>query len=240
MRAGPAVLLAAMPPVPDQAHDEGAQEEEGQNQSWDAGRRHDGYPAGEQAHGDRVLAISFRFRRAAGHRGVRRRDARRRPRPGGEGSMMAGRSGDGPGLEWLDLCARKSGGDSGDTRARIDPADGGQRRPRSLPNSRCAWARRRGSAAARRISSAVRCPWGLLANCLRRSTIPGMTILPVRGDGLPAWPVYPGIARSGPSRRCRRRRLRRGGGAPELRVTGRAPILRTAELPCRLPLVLLL
>lgn len=229
-----------MSPVPDHAHDEGAQEEEGQDQAWDAGRRHDGDPTGEQAHGDQVLAISLRFRRAAGHRSARRRDARRRPRPGGWGSMMAGRSGGGPGREWPDACARSSGGSSRDAMARIDPGDAGQRRPRSLPNSRCAWARRRGSAAARRISSAVRCPRGLLANCLRRSTIPGMTILPVRGDGLPARPAYPVTAGSGPARTRRRGRSRRGRGAFALRVARRAPIIRTAELPCRLPLVLLL
>jgi hypothetical protein len=50
---------------------------------------------------------------------------------------------------------------------------GRQRRPRSLPSSLCACARRRGSAEVRRSCSTARRPCGLLLNCLIRFNMPG-------------------------------------------------------------------
>ena len=62
----------------------------------------------------------------------------------------------------------------------------GQRRPRNLPSRLLAWPRRRGSAAARRACSAIRRPWGLLANCLIRSIMRGMPPHPFgTGECLP-------------------------------------------------------
>lgn len=57
------------------------------------------------------------------------------------------------------------------------------RRARSLPKSRWACARRRGSAAVRRACSMVRCPCGLLANSLSRCRTPGMSLL---SSGVPS------------------------------------------------------
>ncbi len=79
------------------------------------------------------------------------------------------------------------------------PAGADQRR---LPNFRsicCAWARRRGSEAARRTWSAARRPCGLRANCLIRSSTPAMTFL--RVDDTPASPSsYPALPRPPPAR----------------------------------------
>jgi hypothetical protein len=59
--------------------------------------------------------------------------------------------------------------------------------PRSLPSSCRAWARRRGSAEARRTCSAARRPCGLLLNRLIFSNMPGTTVLLRRSTTRPSY-----------------------------------------------------
>lgn len=56
------VLLAAMPPVPDQDRDERAEIDQGQDQARDTGRGHEAAPTGEQADAAGVCAIAVCFR----------------------------------------------------------------------------------------------------------------------------------------------------------------------------------